>query len=342
MGKLKRFFKHKFVIVSMCLMLVGALTLTIMAFIPKAKVYTNKDTVEYEHMGEKVTYRLTFEDDKHYYIDYVNEEGKVVQEKAITGTYEIKDGVLYSALGKWGKISVYGIDVKFAGILDAGYENKPAKYARLASIGVIVLGGLMFVLAAYVGITKKKPKVANAPSPAMKSHINVAKQAASQEPNHNPLARKLPQGARKIQRPINRPQSMDNRVDSESLIVAEPQINNHSEVVENQPNSFIQEEIASNYVQTNPYVQTEALQQNQYIQPEETDYIDTTQSVQPEIQVIEARNDDAYDNLIRAIEEDAMNEYKPISYDETAVEEGEILPDLDTAYDENDDIKDTE
>ena len=37
-----------------------------------------------------------------------------------------------------------------------------------------------------------------------------------------------------------------------------------------------------------------------------------------------------------------MNEYKPISYDETAVEEGEILPDLDTVYNENDDIKDTE
>ena len=240
MNRIKSFFKHKFVIVSMCFILIGTLPLIVMGFIPRAKTYTNKDTVRYEHMGEAVVYRLTFEDDKNYYIDYVNKQGKVVKERAITGTYEIKDGVLYNALGKWGEISVYGIEVKFAGILDAGYECKPAKYSRIVAIGLIAVGSLMFILAAYVGLTKKKkqvPVTASSESYINKKIINNAPEVQQ----HNPLARKLPHSVRKIVHDKNNTvntenyQPQQNNVDY-SQTVNQPQQNNvnYSQTV-NQP-----------------------------------------------------------------------------------------------------------
>ena len=300
MGRLKRFFKHKFVIVSLCFILIGALALTIMAFIPKAKTYTNKDTVEYEHMGEKVIYRLTFEDDKNYYIDYVNEQGKVVQERAISGTYEIKDGILYSALGKWGTISVYGIDVKFGGVLDAGYECKPAKYARLASVAFIVLGGLMFVLAAYVGITKKKTKVAVAPAPAKPVQSGGNAPASM----HNPHARKLPQGARKLPRVshLNMMQSQTNNVyDQQENVIQtyEPQ----KEVVYKQPAE------GQIYHQEN-------IQNQGYIQSENVSQFDAS-TMETELYRPTAEENDAYDDLVNAIEQDiALEEYNKNMIDE--------------------------
>lgn len=300
MGRLKRFFKHKFVIVSLCFILIGALALTIMTFIPKAKTYTNKDTVEYEYMGEKVIYRLTFEDDKNYYIDYVNEQGKVVQEKAISGTYEIKDGILYSALGKWGTISVYGIDVKFGGVLDAGYECKPAKYARLAFVAFIVLGGLMFVLAAYVGITKKKTKVAVAPAPA-----NPLNGSAPSKPSHNPHARKLPQGARKLPRlsqaRVTKPQANNTEIQGNNI---QPQSSNIMQSYNTQNETTYNEPVNNqsyyqNNVNNQGYIEPTTIKDNNVDYVEQQVYIP-----------INEEESDAYEDLVNAIEQEAeLEEY---------------------------------
>lgn len=310
MGKLKRFFKHKFVIVSMCLILAGALALTIMAFIPKAKTYTNKDTVEYEHMGEKVIYRLTFEDDKNYYIDYVNEKGKVVQEKAITGTYEIKDGVLYSALGKWGTISVYGIDVKFGGVLDAGYECKPAKYAMFASIALIAIGGLMFVLAAYVGITKKKTNVAAAPSPTKTSYLKNNVNANPNPATHNSHARKLPPNARKLRPRTQLPVS---NISSAEPVQPEAQSVETIQFIQNieptQPETYSTEVTQQEEYNAEPIeIVTQTTEQNDYF-----DVINNqlaNENIVPDDEFVELAKpikesvDDAYDDLVNAIEQE--------------------------------------
>ena len=353
MSKIKRFFKHKFVIVSLCFILVGTLPLIIMSFIPKAKTYTNKDTVEYEHMGEKVIYRLTFEDEKHYYIDYVNEKGKVVQEKAIAGTYEIKDGVLYNAYGKWGEISVYGIKVKFAGILDAGYENKPAKYTRIVSVGFIAIGGLMFVLAAYVGLTKKKKRI---DTKAVKS-VNANHNTNQNEPiPHNPLARKLPRPIqRNVQQPsnnigVNLNQSNNKQtVNNMPNVGYQPQVDNMSntnnmtnpvypaQVNNMQPVSNAQYQTKINNMQTGNYINndtnqsdvnnlhdmnninTEIPQLSSSINVNNTyndsnynnsDYSVPVYNNQEETTILRENNaeNDAYDDLVNAIEEEYINE----------------------------------
>ena len=157
MGKLKSFFKHKFVIVALCFMLAGALTLGALAIIPKSKTYTSV----YEAGSFNRDYRvvLSFEGDK-VVTKHKYDDGEV---KEITrNTYEIKDGVLYIAGAKIGKIDAYAIYnsvFKFnSKDVNTGYESLPAKYAKYAAFGLIALGGVMFCLSAYVGLTKKKKK----------------------------------------------------------------------------------------------------------------------------------------------------------------------------------------
>lgn len=353
MSKIKRFFKHRFVIVSMCLMLIGTLPLIIMALIPRANVYTNKSTVEYGYLDETVIYRLTIEDDKYYYIDYINKEGKVVKEKAVRGDYEIKDGVFYAAGSKWGKISVYGIDIKFGGFLDAGYECKPAKYARLGSIGFIAIGGLMFVLAAYVGLTKKKKRI---DAKDVKS-VNANHNTNQNEPiPHNPLARKLPRPIqRNVQQPsnnigVNLNQSNNKQtVNNMPNVGYQPQVDNMSNTnnmtnpiypaqVDNmQPVSNAQYQTKTNNMQTGNYINndtnqsdvnnlhdmnninTEIPQLSSSINVNNTyndsnynnsDYSVPVYNNQEETTILRENNaeNDAYDDLVNAIEEEYINE----------------------------------
>lgn len=317
MGKLKSFFKHKFVIVSLCLILTGILPLVIMAFIPKATTYTNKDTVTYGHMGEDVTHHMYFEGKDKFYINYVNEKGEVVQERAISGTYEIKKGVFYAGGSKWGKISVYEIEVKYGKLIDASYECKPAKYARLASVAIIAIGGLMFGCAVYVGVTKKKSKTSASangsyinPKVAQKQQVpqQAPQQTASQQ---NPHARKLPPNARKLKVRMPRPDDATGQVVQPQAAVykPEPMVQSQAEVYNNEPAVQSQAEVYNNKPAVSPY-------ENEYVsepisaleEPEQNEYNASNEQIESPSDYINYEQphaeEDAYDNLVRAIEQE--------------------------------------
>ena len=164
MGKLKSFFKHKFVIVALCIFLSGVATFSVLQMLPRAASYTS--LVEITVMDDQeFEVKVKFKGGKIITTNKTgDEEEKVVSEK----DYEITDGVLYVEGDKWGEIDVYGIHIK-SGIVfngkaaDVGYECKPAKIARIVSFGFIALGGLMLGLAIYVGVTKK-PKASKVAS----------------------------------------------------------------------------------------------------------------------------------------------------------------------------------
>ena len=157
MSRLKSFFKHKFVIVALCFLLAGALTLGALAIIPKSKTYTS--VYDTAILGKEYKVVLSFEGDK-VVTKHKFEDGKV--QEISRNTYQIKDDVLYIAGAKIGKIDAYGIYnsvFKFnSKDVNTGYESIPAKYAKFAAFGLIALGGVMFCLSAYVGLTKKKKK----------------------------------------------------------------------------------------------------------------------------------------------------------------------------------------
>ena len=157
MERLKAFFKHKFVIVSLCFILAGVLAIGVMYVLPKANKYTS--VIEYEEMGKKVEKVVVFEKDYKIHTKYIYEDGK---EREISAQkYEIKKGVLYVEGDEWGKIDFFGIHMEGGFVINGqksniGYENKAAKYVKYASFALIGLGAVMFGLAAYVGLTKKK------------------------------------------------------------------------------------------------------------------------------------------------------------------------------------------
>ncbi len=158
MSKIKSFFKHKFVIVALCIFLSGVATFSVLQMIPRAASYTS--LVEMTVMEQEFEMKVKFKGGKIVTTNKIGDgEETVVSEK----DYEITDGELYVEGEKWGEIDVYGIHIK-SGIVfngkaaDVGYECKPAKIARIVSFGFIALGGLMLGLAVYVGVTKK-PKV---------------------------------------------------------------------------------------------------------------------------------------------------------------------------------------
>ena len=163
MSKIKSFFKHKFVIVALCIFLSGIVMFGVLQALPRAASYTS--LVEMTVMEQEFEMKVKFKGGKLVTTNKIGDgEETVVSEK----DYEIKDGVLYVEGNKWGEIDVYGIHMK-SGIVfngkaaDTGYECKPAKIARIVSFGLIALGGLMIGLAIYVGVTKK-PKASKAAS----------------------------------------------------------------------------------------------------------------------------------------------------------------------------------
>ena len=155
MSKLKSFFKHKFVIVALCIFLSGIATFGVLQALPRAASYTS--LVEMTVMEQEFGMKVKFKGGKIVTTNKIGDgEETVVSEK----DYENKDGVLYVEGVKWGEIDVYGIHIK-SGIVfngkaaDVGYESKPAKIAKYVSFGFMGLGGLMLGLAIYVGVTKK-------------------------------------------------------------------------------------------------------------------------------------------------------------------------------------------
>ena len=163
MSKIKSFFKHKFVIVALCIFLSGIAMFGILQVIPRAVSYTS--LVEMTVMDQEFEMKVKFKGGKLVTTNKIGDgEETVVSEQ----DYEIKDGVLYVEGDRWGEIDVYGIHMK-SGIIfngkaaDTGYECKPAKISRIVSFGLIALGGLMLGLAVYVGVTKK-PKASKATS----------------------------------------------------------------------------------------------------------------------------------------------------------------------------------
>ena len=120
MGRLKAFFKHKFVIVSLCFILIGAVAFGGMFILPKAKKYTS--VIQYEEMGQKVEKVVVFEKDYKLHTKYIYEDGT---EKEISAQkYEIKKGVLYVEGKEWGKIDFYGIHMEMDFFVINGKKQK--------------------------------------------------------------------------------------------------------------------------------------------------------------------------------------------------------------------------
>lgn len=155
MGKLKNFFKHKFVIVSLIFMLIGSLTFGVLNLIPRSRSYTS--VIEATVMDKPMHMVLTFKDGQVVTSNkYDDEEIEVSRQD-----YEIKDSILYIEGKKIGKIDAFRIYKESSIIInsqkvDVGYESKSAMLAKYISFGLIGIGGAMFALAVYAGLTKKK------------------------------------------------------------------------------------------------------------------------------------------------------------------------------------------
>lgn len=156
MGKIKSFFKHKFVITSLIFLLAGAITFGVLKLIPRSRSYTS--VIEATVLGKEMHMVLTFKDGQ-VVTSNKYEDGEEIE--VSRQDYEIKDGILYIEGREFGKIDAFKI-YKESNIIinsqkvDVGYESKSAMLAKYISFGLIGLGGVMFALAAYVGITKKK------------------------------------------------------------------------------------------------------------------------------------------------------------------------------------------
>ena len=152
----KSFFKHKFVTISLCLIFLGLAVFAILTIIPKSKTYTS--LIESEILGKKVEYKLKFLDSDTLKRYYETEDGAIGSEEEFS--YEIKNKTLYIEDNKVGKIDAFGIYIYSVEVnsqkINTGYECKPAVYTKYASFGLMGLGSVMFILAAYVGLTKKK------------------------------------------------------------------------------------------------------------------------------------------------------------------------------------------
>ena len=153
---MKNFFKRKLVIVSLSFVLVGLLTFAILLTMPKSKTYTS--LIESEILGKKVEYKLKFIDSETLKRYYETEDGAIGSEEEFS--YKIKNKTLYIENNKVGKIDAFGIYIYSVEVnsqkINTGYECKPAVYTKYASFGLMGLGSVMFILAAYVGLTKKK------------------------------------------------------------------------------------------------------------------------------------------------------------------------------------------
>lgn len=156
MINLKSFFKHKFVIVALCFVLIGAAALVIMSIIPKAKTYTS--SVNRDNFGEIVEYKIKFIDDDILKTYYVTKDGSIGNEKEFS--YFIKNKTLYIEGDRLGKIDIYGIYAYSAknnsSEMNISYQFKPAIFAKYASFGLMSIGGVMLIIAICVGISKKK------------------------------------------------------------------------------------------------------------------------------------------------------------------------------------------
>lgn len=162
MGKLKCFFKHKFVIVSIAFLLIGGLTFGALKIIPKSKRYqsVNEMTMTDYINNTEVTCNVvvTFKGDR---IITTNEFSDGRKQEVSQQSYEIIDKVLYVEGRKWGEIDACRIHIPSSIIIngkaaDIGYYSPIARTAKYISYGLLGLGGAMFIIAVYIAITKKK------------------------------------------------------------------------------------------------------------------------------------------------------------------------------------------
>ena len=159
MGKLKNFFKHKFVIVTLCILLIGGAILGTLEILPKSTSYTSNFSGGF--MGRDYKTVVSFKGDK-VITKYKFEDGEV--QEVAQQDYEIKEGVLYVGGSRWGEIDAYKIHISSSMFIFNGksaeiaYVSQTAKIAKYISFGLLGLGSLMFVLAVYVGVSKKKKK----------------------------------------------------------------------------------------------------------------------------------------------------------------------------------------
>lgn len=156
---MKNFFKRKLVIVSLSFVLVGLLTFAILLTMPKSKTYTSLQTSELS--GEKFNLKIKFLDDEVLRTYYSYEDGGIGSEEEYY--YEIKNKTLYIEGNSLGKIDAFGIYSYSKNIdgtnLDTTYKCVPAIYAKITSLSLMALGGVMFATAVCIELTKRKKLV---------------------------------------------------------------------------------------------------------------------------------------------------------------------------------------